>query len=221
MDWNNFGEVFKLVEVPTMFLFPEYTEGLLTVDQAREILCPLASRFADCWRSGFTGWREGVTPETRSRLTSTTRAGIIHNLAISRAKELFPAGDDGARICEAIGFFKLYVQNKAIVRLKRVGRDFLAANVKTKQQKRYYAQAHVDGVTDGLTRITVGYQLNLAQTDIDRIVAGLQIGKDLIWHFDITDEAGGIAAPIPIHPVDPGATPKVRPAVHKKAQSNE
>src|SRR4051794_2335613 len=126
------------------FLFNEYTDGFLSRQDAEALLAPYAERFAACWQRAWCGW-EALAEDFRGRMTPTTRAGIVQNLAVSYAKETF-AGDETVRVCEELGFFKLYIREKVIVRMKRLNRDYLAANVKTDQQKRYYRQDHIPGV---------------------------------------------------------------------------
>jgi hypothetical protein len=188
------------------FLFDFWPEYLLSKEQAQELLAPYTSSLASCWRYAWKGW-ENQPAEFRGQLTTTTRAGIVQNLAVSQARLVF-ADIPEIRVCEELGFFKLYLSDKAVVRLKRVNRDYLARNVKTEQQRDYYWHHRVRGIKDGLTRITVGYTLDETETAIDKIVASLQWGlENLIWWFSIEGEAQ--IQQIPIPPIAPEDTPRI------------
>lgn len=156
-------------------------------------------------------------------MTPTTRAGIVHNAAAERARRLF-AGIDGLEVCEQLGFFKLYVGDTVVVRLKRVRPQddgFVACNIKTKQQKRYYRHEPVDGVRDGATRLSVGYVLDETETRITQVVASLQYGlKRCIYWFTLDAAAGDlpIITPVPLPPLPPDGKPVVRPKRAEKAE---
>jgi hypothetical protein len=203
-----------------MSLFDQWTEGFLSKKEAEEVFAPYAQRLASCWWGAWTRWKLQDT-DFQVRMTPATRAGILQNLAASFAREVF-AGEEKVRIDETLGFFKIYIDDKAIVRLKRLGSNHLAArNRKSKRQRRYYQQLPIKGLVNGLTRITVGYILNVTKTDTEEIAASFQIGDDLVYWFPIDAKAyGKISTPIPIEPIEPTG-PTVRPANEKKKAAND
>jgi hypothetical protein len=194
------------------FLFQPWPEGLLSQDKAQRLMAQYADRFSQIWRDAWGIWEQGIAPELRSYLRPSTRSGIIHDAAVARAREIL-AEDEGIEFCKHLGFAKIYVEGIAVIRLKRVGRDHLAKNIKTRQQRRWYAHKPIDGVRDDVTRLTVGYTLNATQTDLDRIVVSLQYGlKDLVYSFFLDEAAGEMPAitPMPSQPLPPETKPVVR-----------
>jgi hypothetical protein len=201
------------------WLFDCWPDGLMDREVAERLLAPYSQRLCECWFGAWTDWKTEVSEGGRARLTPTTRAGVIHNFAISRVKAIL-AGEGGIEICEKLGFFKFYVatdDQMAVVRFKRLGRDRLARNVRTKQQKLWYSHKPIDGVRDGATRLTVGYTLDLTQTKIEDILVTLQFRKDIVWYFSIDDGTSQIMQR-PIEPIDQQG-PRVRPADDRKSKT--
>lgn len=185
-------------------------EGCLTEEEAKKELAPFAGKLVAIWRSAWDSWLK-LPAEFRGKMLPRTRANIVHDLAVAQAKEDFHEVAI-AESCEALGFFKLYLGERALIRLKRVDQDHLACNIQTDQQKSYYLHAHIDGIRDGYTRLTIGYILNATHLEIDRIVASLQNGlENLAYSFYLDDDDKVIAVP-----VEPTPLPDVGPAVRIK-----
>src|SRR6266540_5726293 len=140
------------------YLFDFWPDHLLTKDDAERILKPYVDRLVRCWRDAWDEW-ESLPAETRGKLHPRDRAGVLHSLAISRAKLSF-AEAAAVDVCMELGFFKLYIEDKIVLGLKRLGRDHLARNIKTKQQRRYDWHYPVPGIRNALTRLTAGYVLD-------------------------------------------------------------
>ncbi len=200
-------------------LFEWVPPDKLTSVQARELLAPFCSRLCTIWCDAWADWKSEVTIEGRSRLSNRSRASCVNDFAVERAKEMF-AGVEGVEACSLLGFFKLYVGDGAgaVLRFKRLNREKLAMNVKTDQQIRYYQDEHIPGIRGEFTRLTVGYMLNLTETDIEDILLTYQLGRhrsSLRWWFSIFDNAemlglpatsasDSLPTPIPIQPKQAG-----------------
>jgi len=199
------------------FLFEWVPEDKLTSDQARELLSPHCERLRSTWCDAWSSWNSEVTSDGRGRLTTRSRSSCVNDFAVERAKEMF-AGIDGVECCPILGFFKLYVENKAVLRFKRLNRDKLAMNVKTEQQVAYYQDEHIPGIRAGCTRLTIGYMLNLTETEIEDILVTYQLGRQrssLRWWFSILGDADTLGLPATVAP-DPSPSPiRIQPKVAK------
>ncbi|HEV3339873.1 MAG TPA: hypothetical protein VG125_05940 [Pirellulales bacterium] len=196
-----------------VWLFDYWPDGQLGEEAVRAMMQPYRSILCDCTHGGWADWQNEVTESGRSRLSPTTRAGVVHNFTIARLK-LALSANLNIQICERLGFFKFYVSNGddlAVVRFKRLGRDRCARNVRTKQQKKWYALATIDGIREEATRVTVGYMLDLSQTKIEDILVTLQFRKDVLWYFSIDDGTAQIMQR-PVAPAPGQRGPIVRPA---------
>jgi hypothetical protein len=197
------------------YLFDFWPEQLLTKDEAHALLEPFFQGLVRCWREAWREW-ENLSGDFRGKLHPRDRAGILHSLAIAQAKLIF-ADVPGVQICQELGFFKLYIGDRAVLRLKRLGRDHLARNIKTKQQRKYYWHYSVAGVREGCTRLTVGYSLDVSGTTMEQVLVSLQIGLDnLLYSFLIESEPQ--IQTIPISPIPEDQKPKVRAKGTRKAK---
>jgi hypothetical protein len=174
-----------------------------------EALTILAPYFPDLIDSIETGWRDfssEVSDSGRSRLEARTRASIVSDFIRDRAVALF-SEQPGVQLCMDLGFFKIYVHDRIVLRLKKLDVELLAANVQTEQQRDWYNNEPVSGVPDECLRLTVGYRLNAAATEIEDIVITWQPSwRVLGWHFSILAEPGEQIRPID-SPVGPQPTP--------------
>lgn len=191
-------------------LFDMVPEGYLTEDEAKKELAPITSRLVGVWRFAWKTWLD-LPAEFRGMMHPRTRAGIVHDLAVAKAKEEF-RDVVTAEPCEALGFFKRYIGERVLIRLKRVSQDHLACNIQTEQQKLYYLHEPIDGIRDGYTRLTIGYTLNATHLEIDRIVASLQNGLETLAYSFYLDEDDKVIA----LPVEPAPLPDVGPSVRIK-----
>lgn len=178
-------------------LFDWVPEGKLSSDEAKELLAPHAGELCSCWQFAWLAWNEEVSADGRERLTSRSRSSCLNDFAVERAKEVF-AGYDDVEGCSLLGFFKLYVGKRAVLRFKRLNRDKLAMNIRTGQQVAYYLDEHIPGIRPDRTRLTIGYILNPAETDIDDILITYQHGrKSLLWSFSLLEGVETITMPQP------------------------
>jgi hypothetical protein len=191
-------------------LFDMVPDGYLTEEEAKKELAPFASKLVAIWRSAWNTWL-ALPAEFRGKMLPRTRANIVHDLAIAQAKEDF-RDVATAETCEALGFFKLYIGERVLIRLKRVNQDHLACNIQTEQQRLYYLHESIGGIRDGYTRLTIGYTLNPTHLEIDRIVASLQNGLETLaysFYLDADDKVIAV-------PVEPTPLPDVGPTVRIK-----
>lgn len=189
--------------MPGSKLFGFAVEGLLTEEQTTELVRPLASPLVACWYRAWKGWK-AIPEDLRIRINQspTARANVVNALATSYAKELLPE-IDSIEICEDLQFFKFYIGDTAVLRLKRLDDDRLARNFSTEQQKLWYAHRHIEGIKDGATRLTVGYVLDAAQQEIKEVLVTLQLKNDLVYAIRLDDPAVLVRLPEQPAPVQP------------------
>lgn len=198
-------------------LFDMVPNGYLTEEEAKNELMPFSAGFVSVWRNAWKTWLE-LPPEFRGMMQPRTRANIVNDLAVAKAKELF-RDEPAAQTCEALGFFKLYIGERIVIRLKRLDQGHLACNIQTDQQKRYYRHDHIVHIKDGCTRLTIGYTLNPTHLEIDRIVASLQNGlENLAYSFFLDDEGQVTAIPVPTPLPDAGPSVRIKGAEKGQAK---
>jgi len=157
----------------------------------------------DAWFDGFDNWRAEITDTAKAQLTSRSRACCVNDFAVESAKQLL-AGVEGVELDVALGFFKIYVDDRFVVRLKRLNGNRLARNVKTAQQRDYYLDRPINGIRNWCTRITAGYLLTPAEDAIENVFVTRQYGqRTLIWSDSLLDGPDTMQTPVPLAPKGP------------------
>jgi len=195
--------------MPPVFDFE--LEGLLTRDQAIQLVGPLKQPLANCWQFAWRDW-DALPEEFRARVSASpiARANVLNALAVSYAKELLPAGV-GIEPCDDLHFFKIYVTQgplAAVLRFNGLGRDGAVHNINSSDQKHdYFCNLPIAGLRNDVTRLTVGYSVDPSKSRIQDITISLQIGEDLIYDIPIDDEhIEQLPVPEPAPPSAPTAT---------------
>jgi hypothetical protein len=185
------------------YLFDMTPEGSPGQEEAMAAIERIRGLLRDTWFAGMDEWKEQVTKRAKDQLTNRSRACCLNDFAVEAAKQRL-VGIDGIDLCAALGFFKIYLDDKYVLRLKRLNRNRLARNVKTDQQRAYYRNRPVEGIRNYCTRLTAGYMLTPAEDEIEDILITSQFGtRTLVWSSSIMDDPGTMRMPIPLEPDGP------------------
>jgi len=179
-------------------------------DEAKALSEPFWSDMRHVWQSAWSSWHN-VGEDERARLleTPTARPGALNAFAQSFAREMFRGREsEGIVECEIIpNVFAFYVHEKILLRFNALGPGYLVRAVEANEfKRRYFKQLPIRGIINSANRMTVGYRVNEAKTDLEEIAISLQYGPDLIYYFSIDDAQSmqlpsGSQAPTPKPPV--------------------
>ena len=183
-----------------MSLFVFMTEHLIEEEEAKALTHPYWRELAKVWRLSWRRWRR-LKEDDRRRLgdTPTVRPVMLNGWVQSFATETFSNREnDGVVVCDAIpGVFAFYIKDKLLIRFNGLSNGYIVhcdeSNSKLKRD--YFAQEPIRDINSHATRLTVGYTLNAAKTDMERIEISLQVGNDLVYHFPIH---GGESMTLPV-----------------------
>lgn len=174
----------------------EQPQGTPSQQEAKAILTPYFGEMADIIHSAWRDYNSEVPDTARARLEPRTRANIVNDFAKDRALTVF-SGRAGLQTCIDLGFFKLYVDARVVVRIKKVGPEYLVSNVQTDQQRDWYNNEPVKGIPADCLRLNLAYRLTPAATDVDDILITWQAGWNTLgWCFSILAEPGEQVRPI-------------------------
>jgi hypothetical protein len=188
---------------------PEGTPG---PRDAQAILSPYADELVGCIQTGWGNYHSEVTPAGRSKLEPRTRANIVNDFARDHALATF-SGRPDLHTCTDLGFFKLYVADRLVLRIKKLGPDLLVANVQTDQQRDWYNNEPVRGIPTDHLRLNLGYRLTPAADAIADVLITWQASwHTLGWCFSILAEPGDQIRPID-SPHGPQPSPMPLPEV--------
>lgn len=137
--------------------------------------------------------------------TPRTRASIIHDFMVSHARNKL-AGIKGVRLLDVGGLFLVEINEKILIRFKKLNDDKMPNNIPTQQALDFMEQLELPGMPH-IIRLVVGYELNKLQTGIQAISVTCPRGTKKEWHFElegvVTEVADIVELPTPGRPVDP------------------
>ena len=179
-------------------LFPWELEGLADEAECRQLLLPLLGDIGSCVCGGWEEWMSGVEEATRLKVSAFARGGVVHELIADRATRLLGQHDD-VDVCTD-DFFKLYVADRLVLRVKKVASDHrVMLNWARPNTRDYYRNAPVGSLRHGVTRLTIGYVLDFEEASVEDVVISQQIGDVLLWSYSALEEymaAGSVSAQV-------------------------
>lgn len=197
-------------------LFPWAIDELLPELQIREIMQPTFGVFASAQAYGWDDWVGKIPAEVLARITPMQRGGTVYDIMVSHAVELFAANAiPGITVNTDLGFAQFYIDNKVVVRFKKLRRNGMVSWGSLKPQGRlWYANKAMAGVRSCCARVTVGYVLDDLEQSIQDILVTCQHKDIVLWKFSILEDAKTVSIP-------DSNQEAVRPRTEIRARRNE
>lgn len=118
---------------------------------------------------------------------ATTRAGILHDLMIDKARKEF-LGVKGVRLIDApMGVTLIEIDEKVLIRCKKLDEGGLPSNYPTGRAVEYDNGDDLPGIPPEPQRLTLGYRLNRLQTGLRDVLLSNHLAGRFI--YDIILEA--------------------------------
>jgi hypothetical protein len=185
----------------------EALDGLITEQEARELLTPHFGALADCHTKAWSSWRAITTTQEGKDLGPSARARMVWDMANANFSTAI-----GARP----GVFKrnrmgliFWDFGRALVRFKKFRAGFETRGIETEQRRLLEDQDHT-GDPEQLQlfpkapMLIVGYVLNKLSTEIDKLYVVLQRYGRTLWSIEIPIEAMPVQIPtVGTNPVPP------------------
>ena len=170
----------------------------ISSEEAKAILEPHIRTLQNCVISGLDEYNQYYS-STHHILSPHARARIIRDHIIFSVKKDFE-GVNGVKISNKRGLFLLFIDEKLLLRFKKINNKMRANNYPTKQAREFSEQLSFDGFLPSTTNINVGYIANDIFTSAEKIVVvcpnNMSSNK---WYLDITPNKD-----IQNYPVIPG-----------------
>jgi hypothetical protein len=170
-----------------------FDDGLLTSEQAYQLLHPHFDRIAACVGAGFDAWSgfQERSPEECLPLTSCTVAGIIQNHMVQYAKTVFGGMEPDVAVLGDSGFLIVDLFGRIKMRFKKLSERLHPYNVSTHQQRACDNQMLFER---GATLVTAGYRMTPFGEFRDAHIVCWS-GSELRWSLRLPDvgAAGGIS----------------------------
>jgi hypothetical protein len=194
---------------------------LMNMDEAQAQLAPVADALlVTPRRSGVSTWNafEADAPGIASAISTTTRAGMIHDftvLEVRRALQREDVKSVAREIDSPLEFFTVAVGSGLLVRYKLVAAR-MPRNVATDVQRRLAAQQYdeetmnalaLDGMPTPPTLVTCGYTL-----DVDGRLGTVSVQCDFknatMWRYVAWGDSGEGFGTFETLPIDPNLSPE-------------
>lgn len=196
---------------PSLFAYTPV--NLLTEEEAFAIVEPHREAFCDCCLKGAADWYRFVLPEGRKRLRSITRSVCVSDFVREHIKDHF-RGVEGAVLCQRLGFLKLFLGDRVVIRAKKLTAEYLAMPPRTEQGHAWFCNEPLPGVPSSYTRLTVGFLTTPDDAEVLDVAITFQLSlQTLGWkrsilrdadirrvheHYATSDE-GRATTPIPLN----------------------
>lgn len=160
--------------------------GLLTRDEAKELLSPLAEDWLmPSLQFGLDRMAE-LPPNLRVPLGKRELAAMLNCYVVDDAKKHVDLVS-GVRLHEDHGFPTFVVEGKASLRIKKINNEGKPSNYPTKQQREVQYQMELPGIGPA-TWVTFGYRLDELWREIKQVSFVCWRGNHLRWEIPVADD---------------------------------
>ncbi len=167
---------------------------------ALELLADELPLVHSCIKLGWDDFMSEYSPAQRLKMSSRSRASVVHDLIVLRARETFET-HIGAQCLDKEKMFVVAFHAGAAIRFKKLDERFLASGIGTSQALDFMAQEALPGIPE-YVYLQAGYRLNGLETDLEGIYLTCPRGRsaNYWWHelgADAQDASDGLVLPFP------------------------
>jgi len=141
---------------------------------------------------------------------------LIYEFIEARAKEKLD-GVNGVVLLNQNGLFLAVLQNKVILRFKKINGKKMPSNIPTHQTIAYMNQQLDLPDFSFITTLIVGYELNRFKTKLQEVTITCPNGKKNFWTFNLDGKGGAEILELPISPTQTPDIP-IRPKKGKETR---
>lgn len=160
---------------------------------------PYLSVLAAIVRRGFATYQDKYPSEVKAAHDGAAAAKCIHRHVLEELA-IGIDGLSGLAIVNARGLMVLNVHDRAVLRFKKMDEEGYSSSYPTDQAKRFDRQLSLPHIPPAATRLTFGYETDLAFSTIVRILAACPLGPRTHWCAQITEDVPGFATWVDITP---------------------
>ncbi len=160
----------------------------ISEEAARAILKPYENDLQDCI---ISAWNTYSQYAFRHIHTARTRACIVHDHMVDNARQRFE-NRPNTRTYEIGGVFFVEIEEKVLIRFKKLDEDKLSCNIPTQQSLEFLGQMELPHMPPKVTRLIAGYELNGLQTAIRAVSITCPNGSHNAWYYDLETEMAEI-----------------------------
>lgn len=174
------------------------------------LLQPYLVALSAALRKGFDRYQNDYPPRVRADHDSAAAAMCIHRHVIAELTSDVEA-IAGVNMVRARGLHAVNLHDRAVLRIKKMNDEGRSVSYPTPQARDFDRQLPLPFVPPAATRLTFGYEPDLAFSAIVRILVSCPLGPSIHWCAQIHDEDESVASWTDITPKRLTGTEPFRP----------
>ncbi len=163
------------------------------------VLQPYLSVLTASVRRAFTTYQDLYPDRVKAAHDNTAAAKNVHRHVLEEV-ELAIIDLSGLAMVDARGLMVLNIHDRLIIRFKKMDEEGRSASYPTQQQRDFDRQLPLPGLPMAATRLTFGYEPDLAFSAIVRVLAACPLGPRTHWCVQVNEEEPGVASWVDITP---------------------
>lgn len=187
----------------------------ISAEEAEALLQPHLDELMQTHRAALDFWKTSVALIPRIGLDDTmnqARARVISNFIAGEIRAKF-ADVPGVRLVDDSGFLVMVIDDRAVIRFKKLNDDLRPSNVMTSQQFDFATQKLLEGFPSDATNLTFGHKLDETGMEIEGFWLQCPRGLNNLWSISLDKPME-----LPLFPAEPQVVEEVAPPVVKAKQ---
>lgn len=167
---------------------------MINLNQAEcmKVLEPYLLTIHDLLHEAFHTYQTKYPEEVKADHDNAAAATCVHRHILTNVNRQF-MGVRGAKILNARGLKVLNINDRIVGRWKKLNEDGQSSSYPTKQARSYDRQLPLPHLPPAATRLTFGYEPDLAFTAIQRVVVACPHGRRPLWCSQVLVESREVA----------------------------
>lgn len=163
------------------------------------VLEPYLAALAGAVRRGFSTYQEHYPDVVKAAHDNAAAAKNVHRHILEEIT-IAIADLGGLALVDARGLMVLNIHDRALLRFKKMDEEGNSASYPTKQAQAFDRQLPLPNLPPAATRLTFGYEPDLAYSAIVRILTACPLGRRTHWCVQVNEEDAGVASWVDITP---------------------
>ena len=180
----------------------------LTANMA--VMEPHLALLAGALRRGFATYQTQYPAVVRAAHDNAAAAKNVHRHILEEVT-MAVDGLRGVAMVDARGLNVLNIHDQVVLRFKKMDEEGHSVSYPTEQAKHYDQQLPLPELPAAATRLTFGYEPDLAFSAIVRVLLACPLGPRPHWCVQVNEEVGGAASWVDITPRRLPGTERFRP----------
>jgi len=196
----NLLDVFSLPAILLVVLEEDpLIEPDLDMETTMAVLGPHLPALHGCILRGFARYQEEYPSVVRAEHDNRAAAACVYAHIATEVTATFEEVPQ-ATMLDVRGLRVLNINDQVVIRFKKVDETGRSVSYPTMQARSFDRQLPLPNVPVAAVRLTVGYEPDLAFSEIVRVVVACPLGKGIYWCTQINSEENGSATWVDITP---------------------